>query len=113
MSSGLIIRLAEIDMAQAPPRKGKTPPGPLHRLLASARSDRLQAVGTTLNQGNADPLKRVTTSAKPPAAHLPYFSDTLAPPSSSCFLIFSASSLAMFSLTGLGEPSTRSLASLR
>ena len=38
-------------------------------------------------------------------------SDTLAPPSSSFFLIFSASSLAMFSLTGFGAPSTRSLAS--
>src|SRR5262249_50194051 len=42
-----------------------------------------------------------------------YFSETLAPPSSSFFLIASASSLEMFSLTGFGEPSTRSLASLR
>src|SRR5436190_20698606 len=41
-----------------------------------------------------------------------YFNDTLAPPSSSCFLNLSASSLETFSLTGLGEPSTRSLASL-
>src|SRR5207253_5534597 len=34
---------------------------------------------------------------------------TLAPPSSSCFFIFSASSLLMFSFTGLGKPSTSSL----
>src|SRR5260370_20029599 len=44
---------------------------------------------------------------------LHYFSDTLAPPSSSFFLTASASSLAMFSLTFFGAPSTRSLASLR
>src|ERR1700722_3859214 len=34
-----------------------------------------------------------------------YLSETFAPPSSSCFLNFSASSLEMFSLTALGEPS--------
>src|SRR5690606_26501461 len=42
-----------------------------------------------------------------------YFSSTLAPASSSCFLIFSASSLFTPSFTGLGAPSTRSLASFK
>src|SRR5262249_2093243 len=42
-----------------------------------------------------------------------YLIDTLAPPSSSFFLIASASCLETFSLTGLGAPSTRSLASFR
>src|SRR5690606_13076003 len=42
-----------------------------------------------------------------------YFSSTLAPAPSSCALSFSASSLAMPSLTAFGAPSTRSLASFR
>src|SRR5262249_32598683 len=42
-----------------------------------------------------------------------YLSSTLAPAFSSVALIFSASSLETLSLTGLGAPSTRSLASLR
>src|SRR5262245_54494324 len=42
-----------------------------------------------------------------------YLMLTLAPPSSSCFLIFSASALAMFSFTDLPLASTRSLASFR
>src|SRR5215203_6160455 len=42
-----------------------------------------------------------------------YLSSTLAPTFSSCPLSFSASSLPTPSLTGLGAPSTRSLASLR
>src|SRR5262245_12761455 len=42
-----------------------------------------------------------------------YFTSTLAPAFSSWALTFSASSLATPSLTGLGAPSTRSLASLR
>jgi hypothetical protein len=42
-----------------------------------------------------------------------YFSSVTAPASSSFFLIAAASSLPMFSLTGLGAPSTRSFASLR
>ena len=44
---------------------------------------------------------------------LKYFNSTVAPESSNIFLISSASSLAMPSLTGLGAPSTKSLASLR
>src|SRR3954470_18063428 len=43
----------------------------------------------------------------------PYFRSTEAPASSSFFLIASASSLPMFSFTGFGAPSTRSLASFR
>src|SRR6266542_1155282 len=43
----------------------------------------------------------------------PYLSSTVAPASSSFFLTLFASSLPMFSLTGLGAPSTRSLASFR
>src|SRR5215472_5901288 len=43
----------------------------------------------------------------------PYFTSTVAPASSSCFLIFAASSLLTPSFTVLGAPSTRSLASLR
>src|SRR6185503_14470973 len=42
-----------------------------------------------------------------------YLRSTEAPASSSFFLMDSASSLPMFSLTGFGAPSTRSLASLR
>src|ERR1700742_1550187 len=42
-----------------------------------------------------------------------YFSSTLAPASSSCFLILAASSLLTSAFTSLGAPSTRSLASLR
>src|SRR2546428_5386210 len=42
-----------------------------------------------------------------------YLSSTPAPASSSFFLMDSASSLPMFSFTGLGAPSTRSFASLR
>ena len=42
-----------------------------------------------------------------------YFISTVAPASSSCFLIFSASSLLTPSLTGFGAASTRSLASFR
>src|SRR5207249_6903253 len=42
-----------------------------------------------------------------------YLISTVAPASSSCFLIFAASSLLTPSLTGLGAASTRSLASLR
>src|SRR5262245_11210759 len=42
-----------------------------------------------------------------------HFKETLAPPSSSFFLRASASSLLRPSFTGLGAPSTRSLASLR
>src|SRR6202161_3245493 len=42
-----------------------------------------------------------------------YFNSTLAPASSSCFLILAASSLLTSALTSLGAPSTRSLASLR
>src|SRR5438105_3947424 len=42
-----------------------------------------------------------------------YLISTLAPPSSNCFLNFAASSLDTFSFTGLGAPSTRSLASFR
>src|SRR5206468_6225081 len=42
-----------------------------------------------------------------------YFSSTVAPASSSFFFTAAASSLPMFSFTGLGAPSTRSLASLR
>src|SRR6201992_3775137 len=47
--------------------------------------------------------------AEPPC----YFNSTLAPASSSCFLILAASSLLTSALTSLGAPSTRSLASLR
>src|SRR5271163_66759 len=43
----------------------------------------------------------------------PYFSSTFAPASSSCFLIFAASSLLTSAFTSFGAPSTRSLASLR
>src|SRR5262245_56757443 len=43
----------------------------------------------------------------------PYLTSTWAPPSSSCFLIFSASAFDTASLTVDGAPSTRSLASLR
>src|SRR6476646_8862062 len=46
-------------------------------------------------------------------SNLRYLSSTLAPAFSSCALTFSASSLLTPSLTGLGAPSTRSLASLR
>src|SRR6201995_4018380 len=42
-----------------------------------------------------------------------YFSSTLAPASSSCFLILAASSLLTSAFTSFGAPSTRSLASLR
>src|SRR6185312_1029839 len=42
-----------------------------------------------------------------------YLTSTVAPASSNCFLIFAASSLLTPSLTALGAPSTRSLASLR
>src|SRR5690348_13177427 len=42
-----------------------------------------------------------------------YLTSTVAPASSSCFLILAASSCVTPSLTGLGAPSTRSLASLR
>src|SRR5690348_9383057 len=42
-----------------------------------------------------------------------YLTSTVAPASSNCFLILAASSLLMPSLTGLGAPSTKSLASLR
>src|SRR3954451_23797568 len=48
-----------------------------------------------------------------PCGRAGHLRDTLAPPSSSFFLMASASSLPMFSLTALGAPSTRSLASLR
>src|SRR5437868_13878540 len=47
--------------------------------------------------------------AEPPS----YFNSTLAPASSSCFLILAASSLLTSAFTSLGAPSTRSLASLR
>src|SRR5258707_7760648 len=42
-----------------------------------------------------------------------YFNTTLAPASSSCFLILAASSLLTSAFTSLGALSTRSLASLR
>src|ERR1700761_1090658 len=42
-----------------------------------------------------------------------YFTSTLAPASTNFFLIVSASSLLTPSLTGLGAPSTKSLASFR
>src|SRR6202012_1311240 len=48
-----------------------------------------------------------------PAVPPCYFNSTLAPASSSCFLIFAASSLFASAFTSLGAPSTRSLASLR
>src|SRR6478609_2010288 len=47
------------------------------------------------------------------AGALSYFNSTLAPASSSCFLILAASSLLTSAFTSLGAPSTRSLASLR
>src|ERR1043165_224014 len=47
--------------------------------------------------------------AEPPS----YFNSTLAPASSSCFLILAASSFGTSAFTSLGAPSTRSLASLR
>src|SRR4029077_17097472 len=47
--------------------------------------------------------------AEPPS----YFNSTLAPASSSCFLILAASSFDTSTFTSLGAPSTRSLASLR
>src|SRR3982750_3277414 len=51
----------------------------------------------------------VFQAAEPPY----YFNSTLAPASSSCFLILAASSLFTSAFTSLGAPSTRSLASLR
>ena len=42
-----------------------------------------------------------------------YLISTVAPASSSCFLIASASSFLMFSLTAFGAPSTKSLASFK
>src|SRR5262249_48716646 len=59
-----------------------------------------------------DPQARVLANAAT-ADYRRYLIDTLAPPSSSFFLIVSASCLETFSLTGLGAPSTPSLASLR
>src|ERR1700676_3263435 len=49
----------------------------------------------------------------PQNPHPAGLSETLAPASSSFFLMALASSLGAVSLTGLGAPSTRSLASLR
>src|SRR5581483_6746229 len=49
----------------------------------------------------------------PPPVVVSYFSSTVAPAASSWAFAFSASSLETFSRTGLGAPSTRSLASFR
>src|SRR5215211_2127000 len=70
---------------------------------------------------NTPAHKTLTKPERPPNGGLShehrcrrcYFSSTLAPASSSCDLIESASSWATPSLTGLGAPSTRSFASLR
>src|SRR6185312_2841713 len=48
-----------------------------------------------------------------PLLYSSYLISTVAPASTSCFLIFSASSFLTPSFTVLGAPSTRSLASLR
>src|SRR5262245_6292149 len=49
----------------------------------------------------------------PPPERRFYFTSTVAPTSSSFFFMSAASAFAIFSFTGLGAPSTRSLASLR
>src|SRR5690348_13049358 len=55
----------------------------------------------------------IALSSAPVKPYRAYFTSTVAPASSSCFLIFAASSLLTPSFTGFGAPSTRSLASLR
>src|SRR5713101_2925118 len=63
--------------------------------------------GHTLVEGGARPRSRLSRACGG------YFTSTVAPTSSSFFFMSAASALATFSLTGLGAPSTRSLASLR
>src|SRR5687767_9559187 len=77
-----------------------------------------RARGETLSPAASapQPASRRGRGRLQPTPHpvsLPYFSSTPAPASSSFFLMFSASSLPMPSLTAFGAPSTRSFASLR
>src|SRR3974390_861582 len=81
---------------------GRVPP----LLLVGAGSSRPQ-----ISAVPPGPLRRARGFS--PEISVAYFSSTLAPAFSSVALIFSASSLATPSLTGLGAPSTRSFASFR
>src|SRR5579885_2018056 len=69
---------------------------------------RLDQVADGSEHSRLDPRSRSTTEAQ-----RAYLTSTVAPASSSCFLIFAASSLLTPSLTGLGAASTRSFASFR